>query len=223
MAQAGIHALVGQAVRRWLPKAEWLMPGLVLGNLFPDFDNIAVAVATVAKLPTEGLHRTFTHSIFTVLAAILLFWGIGKLKKQARWQNFGLGFGLGIIMHILLDFAIWFNGVAVLWPLPIWINFWQGVTPPTWFEALMNPLEFLFMALFFWALGRAARKNKTNIDFLGKLNIWLMVLGILFVVFTPLAYIMQKGFLTLFGAVYLLMLFVAAAVTWRMRETLDTV
>lgn len=59
MAQAGIHALVGTAVRRWVPKAPWLMLGLVLGNIFPDMDNIAVAIATVAKKVHRGIAPHF--------------------------------------------------------------------------------------------------------------------------------------------------------------------
>ena len=31
MAQAGIHGMVGMVVRKWTPKKEWLMLGIVLG------------------------------------------------------------------------------------------------------------------------------------------------------------------------------------------------
>ena len=71
MAQAGIHSMVGMAVRKWTPASKWLMLGIVLGNLFPDADNLAVAVATVTGKSTEGLHRTFTHSLFFVAATLL--------------------------------------------------------------------------------------------------------------------------------------------------------
>jgi len=66
MAQAGIHALVGTAIRKWVPKSRWLMLGLLLGNIFPDMDNIAVALATMMKKSTDGLLRTITHSVFTL-------------------------------------------------------------------------------------------------------------------------------------------------------------
>ena len=55
MAQAGIHGLVGVAVRKWSPAREWLVLGIVLGNLLPDADNLAVAVATVTGGTSEGL------------------------------------------------------------------------------------------------------------------------------------------------------------------------
>ncbi len=66
MAQAGIHGIVAIAVRKWTPSRKWLMLGIVLGNILPDADNLAVAIATLTGKSTEGLHRTFTHSLFFV-------------------------------------------------------------------------------------------------------------------------------------------------------------
>ena len=43
----------------------------------------------------------------------------------------------------------------------------------------------------------------------------------LFVIFTPLAFIMTKGFLTIFGAVYLFSIFMTFFVTIRMRKTVE--
>ena len=223
MAQAGIHSLVGLAVRKWTPQRTWLMLGIVLGSMLPDADNLAVAVATVAKLPTAGLHRTFTHSLFTVVAVIGVFYLIGKLAKQPRWGNLGLGLGVGIFMHILLDLVVWFNGVAILWPIPSWINFWSRVTPPAWFDKLNLTAEFLFFALFFIGLEGIARRRGTDQDFLGKLRIWTWVQAALFLVFTVLVYVMQNGFMTPYGAVYLLSLALAIGVTVRMRKTVEAV
>jgi hypothetical protein len=43
MPQNGIHAIVGTVVsRNWMPKKEWLVLGVVLGNMFPDLDNFVV-------------------------------------------------------------------------------------------------------------------------------------------------------------------------------------
>ena len=93
MAQAGIHGLIGTAVRKLTPARTWLMLGIVFGNLLPDADNLAVAVATVMKQPTEGLHRTFTHSLFVVVAVMVVFYLDGVLVKQPRWGNLGVGLG----------------------------------------------------------------------------------------------------------------------------------
>ncbi len=90
MAQAGIHSIIGMAVRKWTPGRQWLMLGIVLGNVLPDADNLAVAVATVAGQSTEGLHRTFTHSLFTVAAVIVAFTVVAWATRRPRWGCTGM-------------------------------------------------------------------------------------------------------------------------------------
>lgn len=221
MAQAGIHGLAGMAVKKWTPERTWLLLGIVVGNLFPDMDNFAVAVATILSKPTEGLHRTFTHSFFTVVAVIVVFYLIAQLSKKSRWLNFGIGLGIGILMHILLDLVVWFNGVEILWPVPSWVNFWEGMTPPEWWSKLMMPVEFLFFALFFFMLGRSARTLGTDAEYLPKLRVWTILQIILFVIFLLLVYTIQSGFMTPYGAIYLLSLVLALGVTIRMRQTIE--
>ncbi|MCA9932012.1 MAG: metal-dependent hydrolase [Anaerolineales bacterium] len=223
MAQAGIHSIVGVVVRKWTPTREWLVLGIVLGNLLPDADNLAVAAATVTGASTEGLHRTFTHSLFTVAAIIIIFQLAAALTKRPRWGNLGLGLGVGVLMHILLDLVIWFNGVQILWPLPSWINFWEGVTPPQWFSKLMMPVEMFFFALYFWMLVVVAQRQNTNLDRLKSLRLWTAVQSFLFLLFLVLAYTMSSGFLTIYGAVYLLSLGLAFVITIRMRQTIESV
>ena len=65
MPQNGVHALLGIVARKWMPHREWLFLDIVLGNIFPDLDNLAVAYATLTGAEPHGLYRTFTHSIFT--------------------------------------------------------------------------------------------------------------------------------------------------------------
>jgi len=223
MAQAGIHSMVGMAIRKWTPARKWLMLGIVLGNLLPDADNLAVAVATVMEKSTEGLHRTFTHSLFFVAAIILVFYGVAWVSKRSEWGNLGLGLGLGVLMHILLDLLIWFNGVEILWPLPSWVNLWTNVTPPEWWNKLMMPVENLFFALFFILLASTARKRNTDGEYLPKLRVWTWVQGILFLAFLVMVYTMESGFLTIFGAVYLLSLGLAFGITIRMRKTVEAI
>ena len=64
MPQVGIHGMVGMATRKWLGAREWLLLGAMLGSFVPDMDNVGVAVATLMKMPTAGIHRAMTHSIF---------------------------------------------------------------------------------------------------------------------------------------------------------------
>lgn len=222
MAQAGLHGLVGLPVRKWLGQREWLMLGVVLGSLLPDSDNLAVAVATVAKSSTEGLHRTFTHSLFTAAVVVGVFYLVSVFTKRPRWINLGVGLGAGLLMHIFLDLIIWFDGVAILWPIPVWINLWSSVTPPAFWKTLMNPLELLFIALFFYALFDLARKQGSDLSFLSKLRFWILLEGLLFLVFLVLAFTLLKGFLTIFGVVYLLSLGLAIGIAIRMRATIES-
>lgn len=222
MAQAGLHGLVSLPLRKWAGNREWLMLGVVLGSLFPDSDNLAVAVATLTKTSTEGLHRTFTHSLITVVGIVAVFYLVSRVTKSPRWNNLGIGLGLGVLMHILLDLLIWFDGVAILWPIPFWLNLWSGVTPPAWWMTLMQPVELLFFALFFLTLLSLSRKQDTDLGFMSKLRFWAGLEGMLFVIFLILAYTLSEGFLTIFGAVYLLSLGLAIGIAIRMRATIES-
>ncbi|MBI5952821.1 MAG: metal-dependent hydrolase [Chloroflexi bacterium] len=223
MAQAGIHAMVGMLTRKVADKRRWLLFGAILGSFIPDMDNFGVAVATLTKAPTEGIHRTATHSIFFMLAVVAVFYLLGQVKKDVRWSNLGFGLGLGLLLHSLLDILVWFNGVALFWPLPIWVNLWENITPPAWFMKFMDPAEFLCFGIYLWILGGWAHGRGTDADFMGKHRIWMMLEFALFIIFTPLAYLMTKGFLTIYGALYLFSITMAFFVTIRMRRTVEAV
>ena len=223
MQQAGIHGMVGVAFRKWMPKREWLLLGVVLGNLLPDLDNIAVAIATVTKSSTEGLHRTFTHSIFMVAALVILFYLISQVTKNQKWSNFGIGFGCGILMHIILDLFLWFNGVELFWPIRYELNFWSWFIMPGWLDKILMTGEFLAFGLFFMLLASFGKKQDTDQANLPKLRIYAYIQFALFVLFTIAAFVMRQGFTTIYGALYLLSLFFAIAMTFRMSKTIETV
>ncbi len=221
MPQAGIHGLVGMSVRKVAGKKEWLLLGILVGSFVPDMDNVGVAFATLTKMPTEGIHRTMTHSLFFMAAVVIVFYVIGQWRKDARWNNLGLGLGLGMLLHSLLDLVIWFNGVNLFWPFGGEINFWANTMPPEWFMKFMDPAEFLCLGLYLWVLGNWARKTSMDAEYMKTHRVWLILEAALFVIFTPLAYIMTKGFLTIFGAFYLFSLFMTFFVTIRMRKTVE--
>ena len=221
MPQAGLHGLTGMAISKFAGKREWLLLGIILGTMLPDMDNVAVAIATVANMDPHGLHRTFTHSIFFVIAIVLVFYLIGRARNQQHWSNLGLGLGIGVTMHILLDLLGWFNGVYVLWPINYELNFWRNAQPPVWFMVFMNPAEMLMFAVYLYVLGVWARKYGTDSDFQPKLTNWMIFELVLFITFTLLIYTMDTGFLTIFGALYLFSLFMVFFVTIRMRDTIE--
>lgn len=221
MAQAGLHGLVGIAVRKLAPKKEWLILGLILGSILPDADILLVAIATVAKLPTENLHRTFTHSIFTAIFIFLVFWIIGLLTHRPHWTNLGIGLGIGVLLHIALDLLLWFNGVALLWPINLYVNLWQGIAPPVWLGNLLQTAEFLFLGLFFIMLDVYARERQTDLDYLRTLRLWIIGFLGWFVLFSILVFVMKSGFTMFYGLFYMLALGLAIGIVIRMRKTIE--
>lgn len=221
MPQAGLHGLTGMAVSRFTGKRERLALGIILGTMLPDMDNVAVAVATLARADTHGLHRTFTHSVFFVVLIVAVFQIAGSLRNQPHWTNLGMGLGIGVTMHILLDLVGWFNGVYILWPVDYELNFWRNANPPEWFLKFLEPAELLMFAVFLYALKVWSRKYDTDSDYSMRLRNWMIFEIVLFAIFTPLAYSMTRGFLTIFGAVYLFSLFLVFFITIRMRKTVD--
>jgi len=226
MPQNGIHAMVGIASRKWMPKREWLLLGVVLGSMFPDLDNIVVAYATLAKLPEpEHFHRTFTHSIFTLIAMVLLFYVIAAFTKNEKWKNFGIGFGAGIMMHILVDLVLWFNGVELLWPLGGELNFWSWFVTPVWIKILLDTGEFLAFGFYFLLLGSLAVRYGTDANRQGTSRIWAYIEFGIFVLFTALFFtIGTKGLqYQIFGGLYLLSLIVSIVITIRMKQTVELI
>lgn len=222
MAQAGLHALVGTVVRKFVPHRDWMILGIILGSIAPDLDNYLVAVATLTRQSTAGLHRTFTHSFFAILFVLALFFIIGQATKQRRWTTLGLGLALGIGLHVVLDLLLWFNGVELLWPFGGWVNFWENSVPPSWLVSLLDPAEFLFFALFFFWLFKAAQHHKTDANLLGALRWWIIAMSLLWIVFTILAFATQAGIITtIYGALYLVSLTAAFVIVIRMRNTIE--
>lgn len=214
--------MVGMATRKWTGAREWLLLGTVLGSVTPDLDNLAVAVATLTGGATEGLHRTFTHSLLFVEAVIVVFYIIGMAKKDARWKNLGYGLGLGILLHVLVDMVLWFNGVYLLWPMGGEIGFWKEYPAGlTWlYDFNEQAAEFLFFGIFLWALGSWARKFGTDGEFLGKLRFWMWFEFALFAVFFILL-LLGKKFAIVSGGLYLVSILMVFFVTLRMRKTLE--
>lgn len=224
MPQNGIHAIAGVAARRWMPQQEWLLLGVVLGNMVPDLDNLAVAYATLTGGDSHGLHRTFTHSLFTILTVLVGFYLVAALTRNWKWNNLGIGLGIGILMHILLDLVLWFNGVELFWPIRYELNFWRGFETPEWLGILLETGEFLGFGLYFLLLGSLARQLHTDTEHRSSTRIWMYTEFLLFVIFTALFFNLGAEGLpyTVFGALYLLSAVVAVVITVRMRKTVET-
>ena len=229
MPQNGIHAIVGVVSHRWMPKREWLLLGVVLGNMFPDLDNLVVAFATLAMGQSaaeagEMYHRTFTHSIFTIFAAMILFYIIAAVTQNEKWKNFGIGFGAGILMHMLVDLVLWFNGVPLFWPLGGELNFWAWFETPAWLKIILDTGEFLAFGSYFLLLVSLSQRYGTDVERQNSIRIWGYVELILFIVFTALFFtIGPEGLIyQIFGALYLISLIVGMIITTRMKQTIES-
>jgi len=154
---------------------------------------------------------------------MVFFYLVATLTKKPRWNALGIGIGVGILMHVLLDLVVWFNGVEILWPLSSWVNLWEGFQVPDWLSKFLMPAEFLFFGLFFLMLASISRKHQTDVGYQYRLRMWTIVQFVLFVAFTVMVYTMDKGFTTIYGAVYLLSLFLAFGVVIRMRDTVEKI
>lgn len=229
MSQNGIHAMVGVAVRKWMPKKEWVFLGVVLGNMFPDLDNLVVAFANLALGQSaaeagELYHRTFTHSVFTILVMVILFYIVATVSKNEKWKNFGIGFGAGIFLHMLVDLALWFNGVPLFWPLGSELNFWSWFETPAWLKIILDTAEFLAFGLYFLLLVSLSQKHGTDTKRQNSTRMWGYAELILFIVFTALFFsIGTKGVIyQVFGALYLISLIAGMVITTKMKQTVES-
>ena len=105
-------------------------------------------------------HRTLTHSFFTILALAL----VGLLPwKTAVSKSVGGGlFGLAIVMFVHALFDLPYKiGVSLLWHLTS-----QRFGLLWWLTGVWGYLDqtsdFLFAAIFFYALHRLAKKYQTQ-------------------------------------------------------------
>jgi len=155
---------------------------------------------------------------------LILFYIIGMMTKNDKWKNFGMGFGIGIVMHILVDLVLWFNGVELLWPLGGELNFWGWFVMSPWLKILLDTGEFLAFGFYFFLLGSLSRRYGTDARHQGSSKVWAYIEIALFILFTALFFIIgTKGLhYTIFGALYLVSLIVTIVMTIRMRRTIET-
>ena len=167
MVWRGLHGLVGIGIalatqgRTILEEVgtRTMRFGIVWGSILPDIDLlISIIISAAGGNMQQALapHRTLTHSFFTMLALALI--GL-LLWKTAISKSVGgglFGIAIGMFAHVLLDLP-YEVGVSFLWPLTSqrFGLFWS--LPGVW-AYLDQTLDFLFAAVFFYALHRLAKK-----------------------------------------------------------------
>jgi len=103
--------LLGKAIKYFSKKkiSHWGWFFLLLGGILPDADFL------LDFLWGSELHRTFTHSLFFLLVAPLIIYGILALLKNKEKNTLPLLLGSGILVHLFLD-MFYFPGVPLFWP-----------------------------------------------------------------------------------------------------------
>ena len=175
MVWTGLHGLIGSCVafstrgRAILGDAgtRTMRFGIVWGSLIPDVDLlISIIIIAAGGNMQQALapHRTLTHSFFTILALALI--GL-LLWKTAVSKSVGgglFGIAIGMFAHVLFDLP-YEVGVSFLWPLisQRFGLFWS--LPGIW-AYLDQTVDFLFAAIFFYALHSLAKKYQMRSRFL---------------------------------------------------------
>jgi len=162
MVWTGLHGLIAFATKGRTIVGEvgtrtvWF--GIVWGSLIPDVDLlISIIIIAAGGNMQQALapHRTLTHSFFTILALAL----IGLLWKTAVSRSVGgglFGVAIGMFAHVLFDLP-YEVGVSFLWPL-VFQRFGLFWSLPGIWAYLDQTVDFLFAAIFFYALHSLAKK-----------------------------------------------------------------
>ena len=236
MAQSGIHAFSGIILSKLFKQEKWFAPSLMLGSILPDVDILFSAIAFLfgaSIIEAEGMHRTFTHSIFTVLIIYLVFLSIKEIKSDEKFKIIGKGICIGMAMHIILDVFLWFNDISLLWPLQPYlinpINIWENISlshSPI-LKKILLAFEFIMFRLYGWFLINQfiSIKNMYNspIWFIKYVTKWIKIEFILFITFLLLIYININIdiYMILFTLMYIPSLMMALLSTYVLRTVFD--
>lgn len=82
---------------------------IIFGALLPDVDFL---IDWVFK---TDLHRTFSHSIFFLIAAPITTFILFHILNHPEKKQFALALAIGILSHLTLDFFT-NRGIPLLWP-----------------------------------------------------------------------------------------------------------
>ncbi|MHA1552422.1 MAG: metal-dependent hydrolase [Candidatus Heimdallarchaeaceae archaeon] len=124
--QGGVHLLSGLIIAS-LSKKKAFKLGAVIGAILPDIDIFLIGpFYFVYGASVAELHRTFTHSLLSVIllggliASLSFVPFIKKRYPDFDFVGLGLGIAFGMLVHIILD-MFYFYGIQVFWP------FWDAV------------------------------------------------------------------------------------------------
>ncbi|MBC8214610.1 MAG: metal-dependent hydrolase [Candidatus Marinimicrobia bacterium] len=226
MAQVGVHAILGLYFKKVIPNKRWLFTSFLIGAIAPDIDYILVFIThwfLSFETALSIFHRTVTHSFFTVILVYLIFAILSEFKKNENLKIIGRGIAAGMIFHILIDLVLWFQGVALLWPLPIHFNLWTFYQPQIWMEQFLMALEFLFFRVYGWILIQMVVSSSCSecAWIVKPLNFWMKLELALFMIFVLLVSFSINNYFEIFLFAYAPSLIIALFSTYFTRKVLE--
>jgi len=226
MAQAGLHGIAGLYLAQRKPSLEGQFRyGLLLGALIPDVDFFPLALLYFfnSKLALS-MHRSFTHSLLAVILVTAFF----LLKDKSKsGKGFAWGLGAGMLLHIIMDIAVWFSGVDILWPLGAFglqskIHLWANVAINPLLPKLMGALDYLFFGLYYIYLGSLANRQGTDAQMLPFLRRATLLQWAFLVVFLALVFVLSPSLFDIAHYAMFIPIFfpLCLYITVKMRKTI---
>ena len=227
MAQVGLHAALGYQLNRIIPYEKRLFPSLIIGSMLPDLDIIIVSIATLFYPISQAesiFHRTFSHSLFTLIFVYLSFSIVSEIKKTPLLKSIGKGITLGMLSHLLIDTLTWFRQIDILWPLPMEpFNLWYFFDAPPLVSQILLIFEFFCFRWYAWFLITKHLNYPNQQSWIIKyLQTWKNWESILFVFFIILALWNPSNLIILFGAAYIPSLIMMLWATYMSRDALES-
>jgi len=235
MAQSGIHAFSGIVLSKLFKQEKWFTPSLIFGAILPDIDILFSAIAFLfgySIIEAEGIHRTFTHSIFTVIIIYLIFLSIKDITADEKFKIIGKGICIGISFHIILDIFLWFHEICLLWPLQPYLieptNIWGNLSLIEYplFKKALLAVEFIMFRVYGWFLINKfinSKNTTTSNWFIKYITKWIRLEFIFFIFFLLLIYlnINTNMYLILFTLIYIPSLIMALISTYILRDVIQ--
>jgi len=228
MAQAGLHAYIGLLARNKFPSKKWLFTSFLIGTIIPDIDLILIPLGLLLQFNIEEsiflFHRTFSHSLITLLVIYLLFLIIYEIKKKVNLLYICNGFCLGILLHIIIDIFLWFKPIHVFWPLPInKIHFFQSIKLSYTLKTFLLSMEFFLFRVFAWKLINIIIKHPSkNVRAIKHLSQFMKIELIFLITFIISSIILnQKYILHLFWIFYVPSLIFIIIILLRMKDSIN--
>ena len=228
MAQAGLHAYIAFLFKKKLPFKKWFFISFLIGSIIPDIDLILVPIGLLASLGIEDsillLHRTFSHSIITLIIIYLSFLIIYEIKKDINLLFICNGFCLGILLHILIDIFLWFEPIHILWPLPIdEINFFNYIEISYFFKIFLLSSEFFLFRVLAWKLIKIIITNPLkNADAINSLSKFMKVELVYLILFIISSIYLDYSYIYyIFGIFYIPSLIFMILMLYRIKDSIN--